>query len=65
MAKQQQFDNNGRISLWERTRKSDGEVFWSGNVEIDGIKYDITLNRNNSTNDRAPQYVGKLVESVK
>ena len=62
MAKKE-FDNNGRISLWKRVRKSDGEEFLSGNVEINGTKYNITLNVNNSTNDRAPSYVGKMVEA--
>lgn len=60
MAKDKQFDNNGRISLWERIRKSDGEVFYSGIVELDGVMYDVILNENISDNEKAPRFTGRM-----
>ena len=60
MADKKQFNNNGRISLWMRARKSDGEIFYSGNVELDGIVYDIILNENITENDKAPNFTGRM-----
>lgn len=60
MAEKKQYDNNGRISIWERVRKSDGAKFLSGNVEIDGVMYDILLNYNESSNPKAPKIIGKM-----
>lgn len=60
MADKKTINNNGRISLWERVRKSDGELFYSGNVEIDGVMYDIILNNNESDNEKAPIFTGRM-----
>lgn len=61
MADKKQFDNNGAISLWER--ESRNGVFLSGVVEIDGIKYNITLNPNISENPKAPAWRGKMKQA--
>lgn len=60
MADKKQFDNNGRISIWQRTRKSDGEIFYSGTVELNGVTYDIIMNNNESDNEKAPKFVGRM-----
>lgn len=63
MADKKQFDNNLQISLWERVNQRDGGAFLSGQVEIDGVMYNVTLNPNNSENPRAPKWKGKLKQA--
>lgn len=58
MAENKNKDFNGAISLWER--ESRNGVFLSGVVEIDGVKYNITLNPNISENPKAPAWRGKM-----
>lgn len=60
MAEKRKFDTNGRLSLWQRTRKSDGEIFYSGNVEISGIMYDVIMNENITDNEKAPNFTGRI-----
>lgn len=59
MADKKVYDNNMSVSIWERQSR-DGGIFLSGQVEIDGTKYNITLNQNNSENPKAPKWRGKL-----
>ena len=60
MADKKQFDTNMTIGLWERQSPRDGSVFLSGNLEIDGVIYDVTLNPSNSENPKAPTWRGKI-----
>ncbi len=62
MAKDKQFDTNGAISLWKRVRKSDGQEFLSGTVELDGRMYNIILNYAESDNPKAPVLRGRMTE---
>lgn len=59
MADKKQFDTNMTIAVWERESR-DGGVFLSGQLEIDGVKYNVTLNESNSENPKAPKWRGKL-----
>lgn len=59
MADKKIYDSNLQIALWERESR-DGGVFLSGQVEIDGVKYNVTLNPSNSENPKAPKWRGKL-----
>lgn len=59
MAENKIYNSNLQISLWERDSR-DGGKFLSGQVEIDGVKYNVTLNPNNSENPKAPAWRGKL-----
>lgn len=60
MADKKTYDSNLQISLWERVNPRDGGEFLSGQVEIDGAIYNVTLNPNNSENPKAPKWRGKL-----
>lgn len=62
MAKQQKYDNNGKVSLWERVNSQNGNVFYSGQLTIDDITYDIVLNENMTENPKAPKFYGSVKE---
>jgi hypothetical protein len=61
------FDNNGRLSMWKRT-SGKGTEFLSGQVEIDGVEYDVVLfNNGNAKHPKAPSMTGtvKIKEGFK
>lgn len=62
MAENKIYNSNLQIALWERQSK-DGGVFLSGQLEIDGVKYNVTLNESNSDNPKAPKWRGKLKQA--
>jgi hypothetical protein len=63
MADKKTYDSNLQIALWERQSPRDGSVFLSGQLEIDGVKYNVTLNESNSDNPKAPKWRGKLKQA--
>lgn len=62
MADKKTYDSNLQIALWERQSR-DGGTFLSGQLEIDGVKYNVTLNESNSDNPKAPKWRGKLKQA--
>lgn len=60
------FDNTNRVSLWKNDYKeSDRHPDYKGNINVNGKDYDIALWVNDSDNERAPKFKGKVQEPYK
>lgn len=58
---QQQYDNNRRGALWHaRERRSERSPHFTGTLEIDGVKYDVSMWENQDAHGRKPLFTMRV-----